>query len=74
VHVACDPGGGAPEVDPAKLQQLLPACNSCSGSGSSSSAGQQQGQQAPQGLLLLVPLTLGVGKVCGLDHMRWRPC
>ncbi len=38
------------------LQQLLPSCGSCSGGGSSSAGQQQQrGQQAHQGLLLLVP-------------------
>lgn len=74
VHVACDPGGGAPELDPDQLQQLLP--RSCNSSASGASAAQQglqeheqqhfpgvQQQQQQRGLLLLVPLTLGVGKV-----------
>ncbi len=74
VHVACDPGGGAPELDPVQLQQLLPSSDS-SGAAAAAAAslqerqGQQPGTQQPQqGLLLLVPLTLGVGKV------RWVGC
>jgi len=77
VHVACDPGGGAPQLDPQQLRQLLPADSSSNSSSRQgvaavSSPRQQQQQQPPhetqqpqqpQGLLLLVPLTLGVGKV-----------
>ncbi|WIA30487.1 hypothetical protein OEZ86_000571 [Tetradesmus obliquus] len=79
VHVACDPGGGAPALQLDRLKQLLPGHNSSSsaedsrqtaagsgGGSSSNEAGQQQAQQQAQqqlGLLLLVPLTLGVGRV-----------
>lgn len=87
VHVACDPGGGAPALQLDRLKQLLAGHHSSSaaddggreaaasqaGGGSSSSAagssadaGQQQARQQAQqqpGLLLLVPLTLGVGRV-----------
>jgi hypothetical protein len=74
VHVACDPGGGAPELHPDQLQQLLPRrCSSSASGAAAKQGGQEQGnepggqQQQQSGLLLLVPLTLGVGKV------RWGP-
>lgn len=84
VHVACDPGGGAPELDPGQLRQLLAAGSGSDTAGTSSAAaaGQQQEAQQPpgpqqqsqlqaqQGLLLLVPLTLGVGKVGGFSQQR----
>lgn len=70
VHVACDPGGGAPELHPDQLQQLLPSRRSSSASGGAAKHGVQEHghqpevqQQQQSGLLLLVPLTLGVGKV-----------
>eukprot|EP00879_Flechtneria_rotunda_P032073 GHRR01035224.1.p1 GENE.GHRR01035224.1~~GHRR01035224.1.p1 ORF type:complete len:395 (+),score=182.37 GHRR01035224.1:880-2064(+) len=89
VHVVCDPGGGAPTLQPVRLKALLTAQGACAqqaadchcidGSHSSShpvqrapadiawpsQQPQQQHSHGPhqQGLLLLVPLTLGVGKV-----------
>eukprot|EP00878_Enallax_costatus_P012442 GHUV01012993.1.p1 GENE.GHUV01012993.1~~GHUV01012993.1.p1 ORF type:complete len:390 (+),score=129.99 GHUV01012993.1:1071-2240(+) len=68
VHVVCDPGGGAPTFDINMLRALM--------AGRDSSEQQQQDQQSAaedcssaaarqqqSGLLILVPLTLGVGKV-----------
>lgn len=97
VHVACDPGGGAPELNPVQLRQLLApsSSSSCGGVGTGQEQLEQplQQPQKPQqeqhaqqqvqrpGLLLLVPLTLGVGKVrrsrprlVQCSGFSWQPC
>eukprot|EP00775_Hariotina_reticulata_P005095 gene5095-5336_t len=76
VHVVCDPGGGAPQLQPDSLKRLLQVDATTMEAVHSSTAGQAaapgaQGQlvlqqQRQRGLLLLIPLTLGVGKSVGI--------
>ncbi len=79
IHVVCDPGGGAPTLaahhirpllqPPEQRQQGTASCaavdvtTAARPDGSDGAAGCSGRQHASRGVLLLVPLTLGVGKV-----------
>jgi hypothetical protein len=76
VHVACDPGGGAPSLQPSRLRALLQPGSSSSGSGggggvsgsadtqaaaAAAAAAQQQQQQSPAAAGLLLLVPLTLG-------------
>lgn len=65
VHVVADPGGGAPQLYSGGAAELFPSGKAAGSGEAGGSAAQAAGRQAQvgSGLVLLVPLVLGLDKV-----------